>query len=285
MNKFHTGALIYPVDLCLNVKDLRSMGSFYGDLMGFEILSEDEKNVVLGTSGKKILTLTRPDNVILKPPRRTGLYHYAVLLPDRKYLGGFINHLRIKGFPLTGGADHKVSEAIYLQDPEDNGIEVYADVPDTQWTWQGDSVDMGTEPLDFRGLMELGKDLQWKGMPEGTRLGHMHLHVSDLEEAYKFYSTVGFQRVAEMGGTADFISTGGYHHHIGLNVWNGRGAKHAPENSTGLRFYTLAVPSNEELEKISDSLEKNGYWFERDQDRLYTKDPSGNSIALKSNKE
>lgn len=281
MNKFHTGSLIYPVDLCLNVKDLDKMVEFYSDTMGFDVMTKEEKGVQMGVAGKKILSLVRPDDVIQKPPRRTGLYHFAILLPDRKHLGSFINHLRVNNTPVTGGADHEVSEALYLQDPEDNGIEVYSDIPDSQWTWQGDQVNMGTEPLDFRGLMELGKDIEWKGMPEGTKLGHMHLHVRELEEAFLFYSTLGFQRVAELGGSANFISTGGYHHHIGLNVWNGKGADPAPENATGLRYYTLAVSDEESMEEIFKRLADKKYDATIEEGILYTQDPSGNRIQIR----
>lgn len=280
MNKFHEGSLIYPLHLSLNVMDMERMTRFYTESMGFEILDKEDHMVQLGVSGRRILTLVRPEDVVKKPPRRSGLYHFAILLPDRKYLGSFINHLRDGNIPVTGGADHEVSEALYLQDPEDNGIEVYADVEDNQWEWDGDQVSMGTDPLDFRGLMELGKDLDWKGMPEGTRLGHMHLHVGDLEEAYRFYRSIGFRRVAQMGGTANFISTGGYHHHIGLNVWNGRGAKAAPENATGLRYYTLAAPDLEALDRIFKELREEGHPAEIEKGVLHTQDPSGNRIQI-----
>jgi len=280
MNKFHTDPLIYPLNLSLNVMDMEKMTRFYRDSMGFEILEKKDDIVHLGTSGRRILTLERPENVIQKPPRRSGLYHFAILLPDRKHLGSFINHLRDNNVPLTGGADHEVSEALYLQDPEDNGIEVYADVPDSQWEWDGDQVLMGTDPLDFRGLMELGRDLDWTGMPEGTKLGHMHLHVGDLEEAYSYYRRIGFKRVAQMAGSANFISTGGYHHHIGLNVWNGKGAKAAPENATGLRYYTLAAPDGEAQKKIFEELKQGNYKAEIEDGVLFTEDPSGNRIRI-----
>ena len=280
MNKFHTDPLIYPLNLSLNVMDMEKMTRFYRDSMGFEILEKKDDVVHLGTSGRRILTLERPENVIQKPPRRSGLYHFAILLPDRKHLGSFINHLRDNNVPLTGGADHEVSEALYLQDPEDNGIEVYADVPDSQWKWDGDQVPMGTDPLDFRGLMDLGRDLDWTGMPEGTKLGHIHLHVGDLEEAYSYYSRIGFKRVAQMAGSANFISTGGYHHHIGLNVWNGKGAKATPENATGLRCYTFAAPDGEEQKKIFEEFKEGNYKAEIEEGVLLTEDPSGNRIRI-----
>lgn len=280
MNKFHEGSLIYPLNLSLNVMDMDLMTRFYKDSLGLEILEKKNDFVDLGVDGRRILSLVRPENVIQKPPRRTGLYHFAILLPTRKHLGSFINHLRDANVPVTGGADHEVSEALYLQDPEDNGIEVYADIPDSKWEWDGDQVQMGTDPLDFRGLMELGRDTPWTGMPEGTRLGHMHLHVGDLEEAYRFYGLMGFKRVAQLAGSANFISTGGYHHHIGLNVWNGRGAKPAPENATGLRHYTLAAPDSEALEKIFESLQGQNYQAEMEDGVLFTKDPSGNRIQI-----
>jgi len=280
MNKFHEGSLIYPLDLSLNVMDIDLMTRFYEDSMGFEILEKKKDFVDLGVDGRRILTLVRPENVVQKPPRRSGLYHFAILLPHRKDLGSFINHLRDRKVPVTGGADHEVSEALYLQDPEDNGIEVYADVPDSKWEWDGDQVQMGTDPLDFRGLMELGSDTPWTGMPKGTRLGHMHLHVGDLEEAYGYYSLIGFKRVAQMAGSANFISTGGYHHHIGLNVWNGRGAKPAPEDATGLRHYTLAAPDRETQERILESLRDGNQKAEIKEGILYTQDPSGNRIQI-----
>lgn len=281
MTKFHESPNIYPTDLCLKVKDLDKMIGYYSENLGFKIIRREQEMAVLGVGDKEILSLVRPDGVVDKPARRTGLYHFAILLPKRAHLGSFLGNLRNRNLPIQGGSHHGVSEAIYLQDPENNGIEVYSDVPDENWQWQEDRVHMVTEALDYTDLLDLAKDLEWKGMPEGTKLGHMHLHVRDLEESLEFYSLLGFRKVAEIKNSAYFISTGGYHHHMGLNVWNGIGAKPAPENATGMKFFTLSVPGRDQLEEIRKRLDKGKYEYDFADGTLKTEDPSANKIILK----
>jgi len=280
MYNFHNERLVYPDEISLKVLDLKKMTKFYKDIMGFRLLEEGSKKVVLSFDGKKkFLTLITDDLIIPKTRGKTGLYHYAILLPSREILGSFINHLVKVGYNQIGGSNHGVSEALYIQDPEDNGIEIYADVDKKEWKYNGDQVKMVTEPLDYSKLMEIGREIEFTEIPEDTILGHIHLHVGDLDTALKFYNIIGFELVSSLAGSAYFISTGGYHHHIGMNVWNGRGAKAPDENESGLDYFTLRVPKGE-IKNIVAKLDKSNWDYSITQEGLLTKDPSGNTILF-----
>lgn len=282
MIKFHGDNLVHPEEIALRVLDLKTMTNFYNEVMGFILLEESDERSIFSLDGEnKFLTLRANDEFIPKSRGKTGLYHYAILLPTREDLGSFINHLVKKGYNRLGGSNHGVSEALYIQDPEDNGIEIYADVEDNKWEYNGDQVKMVTEPLDYTGLMEVGKDKEFVKIPQGTILGHIHLHVDDLDKSLKFYNRIGFELVSSLAGSAYFISTGGYHHHIGMNVWNGRGAKSPEENESGLDYYTLKVPE-EVLDDILKNLDDSGYDYKRlEGNKILTKDPAGNNILMK----
>lgn len=282
MSKFHDKPNIYVTDLVLKVDDLKRSTEFYEKIMGFKILSETDNSIVFTVDGvTPIIKIIQPDNVIEKLPRRTGLYHFALLLPNRLQLGLFLKNIRNLGYPIRGGSHHGVSEAIYLEDPDDNGIEVYADVDSKSWRWEGDTVDMVTLPLDYDNLIEETKDLQWEGAPSGAIIGHIHLHVSDLEESKKFYiDGLGFDVVMDIARSALFISSGGYHHHIGLNIWNGRGAQPLPENSVGMKYYTLTFPDIQTRQDTIDNLKRLGFSIIEEGNEIFTKDPSENLIKF-----
>jgi catechol 2,3-dioxygenase len=184
---------------------------------------------------------------------------------------------------LSGGADHLVSEALYLDDPDGNGIEIYRDRPRSSWRSKDGQLIMGTEPLDYQGLLaELDdSDDSWTGLHPETALGHMHLHVSYIEEATTFYQDViGLDLMVAMRGSASFLSAGGYHHHLGLNVWNGVGASPPPVNSIGLRYFTVQVPDKKELDNLIQRLQR-ALWPTEDHELgLFVKDPSGNGVVF-----
>ncbi|TQR20269.1 VOC family protein [Psychrobacillus vulpis] len=263
----------------LKVMDLERSLSFYENIIGFKVLKKMDNKVLLTADGETALvSLEQRANLEPKQQRTTGLYHFALLLPSREDLGAILKHFIELRMPL-GSADHLVSEALYLNDPDGNGIEIYRDRPDTEWTWKNDHVDMATLAIDAQGVLAEGASKKWVGLPEDTVMGHIHLHVANLDSTEKFYRALGFEVVTPYPG-ALFMATGKYHHHIGLNTWNGEGAPAAPENIVGMEAYTLVYPSNEELHAALESLkgieapliEENGVYI--------TKDPSQNKIKL-----
>jgi catechol 2,3-dioxygenase len=174
-----------------------------------------------------------------------------------------------------------VSEALYLSDPDGNGIEIYRDRPSSEWTWHDDQVEMTVDPIDARGILAEAEGEAWNGLPAGTVMGHIHLHVSDLKSAEEFYGKgLGFNVVSRFGNQALFISTGGYHHHIGLNTWNGVGAPAPSENSVGLNWFTLHFPNEDKRKSIIHSLEAMGATIKEHDGKILTVDPSGNRIYL-----
>lgn len=273
MSKFHTREIMHPTEIVLKIEDINRSKEFYQKIMGFKILEDKEKEVILTADGNTpIITLVQPDDVIPKLPRRTGLYHFAILLPDRVQLGLFLKHINHMGYPIIGGSNHGVSEAIYLEDPDDNGIEVYADTNIKTLT---------TSPLDYKGLVADTGDLKWQGIPQDAIMGHIHLHVANLNEAKRFYvDGLGFDLVMDMPNSALFISSGGYHHHLGLNIWNGRGVSPLPENSVGMKYYNIRFPSEEIRQDKINGLKELNYEVMELENEIYAKDPSDNLIKL-----
>lgn len=278
---FHQKPHVYVDQVSLAVENLGRSLAFYQEVIGMKILEQSSTKAVLTANGKTpLITIYQPGNIRPKQPRTTGLYHFALLLPTRADLGRVINHLLKLKYPIQGGSDHLVSEALYLADPDGNGIEIYVDRPDSTWNWNNGEVVMTTEPLDIKNLLEVGQG-EWESLPSETIMGHIHLHVSELEKVNEFYCQgLGFEVVSTYGTQALFISTGGYHHHIGLNVWNGIGAPQPLENSVGLINYSLQFPSEEERAKAIERIEKLGYDVTKKEDILLTQDPSGNRIQL-----
>jgi len=278
---FHEKPNLYIRDITLNISDLQRSLAFYTDFLGFHILEQEERKAVLTADGKSpIIILQQPDGVLPKEAGRSGLYHFAILLPSRADLGEMLIHLVKNNYPL-GAADHLVSEALYLNDPDGNGIEIYHDRQAEEWTWQNNYVHMTTDSLDGEGVMKAANGKQWSGMPANTVMGHIHLHVSHLQEAGTFYRNVlGYDVVCEFGKQALFLSTGRYHHHVGMNTWNGVGAPPPSANSVGMKEYSIAIPDVAYMEKIKHSLQElNLDYLEKD-GVLYVHDPSNNQISL-----
>lgn len=272
----------------LKVNDFRVMIPFYENIIGLKMINKDENVATFSANGRDpLLYLEEDKNAIKKPLRTTGLYHFALLLPTRKDLAVTLKHLIQSGYPLTGASDHLFSEAIYLSDPEGNGIEIYADRP--RETWQRDEegyIITTTNPLNVKNLLAEGGDVSWDGLPEQTIMGHIHLHVSHLETSEKFYiHTLGFEKQFHPKMKSlfqgQFVSAGGYHHHIGFNIWMGEGAKQPPENSLGMKFYTIQIPNSQSLDQVLQTLEEQQITFKPFQNGYLVKDPSGNGIVLK----
>jgi catechol 2,3-dioxygenase len=200
----------------------------------------------------------RPGALPVPRGGRLGLYHYAILLPDRAALGRFASHLSRLGV-RAGAADHRVSEALYLQDPDGLGIEVYADRPRTGWRHEAGQLVMATDPLDMRGVMDEAGGEPWTGMPSGTVIGHVHLHVGDLARAEAFYhEALGLDKVVWSYPGALFLSAGGYHHHLGVNTW-AAGAEPAGENEARLLDWEIVLPTAADVRAAGASLASAGY--------------------------
>lgn len=270
----------------LTVHDLERSEQFYHQVMGFKTLQRHASELQLTADGPKPLLVLHGDAAAPPRPRRTtGLYHYAVLTPSRRDLARSIVRLAQSQYPLQGGADHLVSEALYLADPDDNGIEIYRDRPSEEWPRLEDgSLQMANEPLDINGIVgELGgQNDSGDGLAPGTTIGHMHLNVGNLRDAESFYhELLGFDIVVRWHGQALFVSAGGYHHHLGLNTWNGVGAPPPPENAVGLKYFELALPSAGQVEELADRVVKAGLTVEEAGGSPLLRDPFRNGILLK----
>jgi catechol 2,3-dioxygenase len=270
----------------LTVADLDRSLQFYTEVIGLTVLTQTEQTAILGThAGHALLGLTQQASARPQLPYTTGLYHIAILLPSRADLALFVVRLAATKYPLDGVADHLVSEALYLSDPDGNGLEVYRDRPRETWQWHNGLVQMATDPLDVEALLTEGQQLaaaeeHWREVPAGTVIGHMHLRVGNIGQAQQFYvDLLGFEVTQRLPG-ALFISAGGYHHHIGLNTWQSRGAPRPPENSVGLRLFTIELPAAEELTRVQERLQAASWPLERHGDEIAVPDPWGNILLL-----
>jgi catechol 2,3-dioxygenase len=223
----------------LKARNLDALTNFYRDAIGLAVLERDARRVRLGAGGVTLIELEAAPDAKPDDPRTAGLYHTAFLQPTRRDLGRWLVHAARHRVLLTGAADHAVSEAIYLDDPEGNGIEVYRDRLPAEWNWTGDRIRMGNERLDLDDIAAEAGDVPYTGAPDGLRIGHIHLRVGDIEMAQKFYSgAVGLDVTAGRGG-ALFMSSGRYHHHVGSNVWHSAGAGKRDEDRAGLAWFTM----------------------------------------------
>ncbi|MVO98995.1 VOC family protein [Paenibacillus lutrae] len=267
----------------IKVSHLAESVAFYRDVIGLKVLGQNASTAEMSADGKSPLVILEEVPGAVRIPERSaaGLYHFAILLPSRKELGFALRHLAEHRVPI-GQGDHLVSEALYLNDPDGNGIEIYADRP--RDTWQKDKSGhyiMATDPVDWESLLALAGDEAWSGMPAGAVIGHVHFHVGDLKEAERFYcELLGFEITLRFGPSALFIAAGGYHHHIGLNTWAGSGVRPAPANGTGLRWFTLVLPDEGELKRVIGLLQQNGIVVEERPDGFFVQDPWQIGIVL-----
>lgn len=273
----------------LRVADLGRSVAYYETTLGLRVLDRGASGAVLSTQGQDFpLVVLREHHGAHPSPRRghLGLYHFAILLPDRPALGRFVRHLGELDV-RAGAGDHLVSESFYLQDPDNLGIEVYADRPQARWKRIGRQLMMATDPVDVEGVIEAAGATPWSGMPPGTVMGHVHLHVGDLSTASTFFSdTLGFDRMVWQYPGALFLAAGGYHHHLGTNIWAGPAARPPDENMAQLLEWTLVLPDRAGLEGAAESLARAGHPVERDaggagEESLRIKDPWGTPIRLR----
>lgn len=228
-----------PVTLL--ARDLPRLADFYVTLLGLTPLAQTPEAVTLGAQGRPLVHLLARPGLPAPLLSRPGLYHTAFLLPTRADLGRWLAHATHLGLRL-GTGDHLVSEAIYLTDPEGNGVEVYRDRLRSEWTWENGQVRMDTQPVDVRGVLAAAEGKAFGGAPAGTRIGHLHLKVGNAAAAARFYAdTLGLELVGHLPGAA-FLSWGGYHHHLGLNEWHSRGQGRPEAPAAGLGGTEFVTP-------------------------------------------
>ncbi|MDB6064405.1 MAG: Glyoxalase/bleomycin resistance protein/dioxygenase [Pedosphaera sp.] len=277
----------------LRTADLERALGFYSGTLGFEVLATDQNNVALSPPGKDqpLIVLTHDPKAPPRPPRTTGLFHLAIRYPARSDLAAAFLRLARRNYPLQGASDHIVSEALYLADPDGNGVELYTDRPRSQWSWRNGQIAMSTERLDLDDLLATATNHSTDSpMPTGTDLGHLHLNVADLAAAARFYNEfLGLAVTQRSYPGALFLSAGGYHHHIAVNTWAGRASP--PSNAIGLISYRLEVPEPEVLYCLRHRAPLLGYQAKTEPaaaaqapDILQILDPNGASLEIQSNK-
>jgi catechol 2,3-dioxygenase len=272
----------------LQVSDLARSLNYYQQVLGLRLLGQGNGRATLGAQGDNtplVELVERPDARPVPRRGQLGLYHFAILLPDRRALGRFVRHLASLG-ARAGASDHLVSEALYLHDPDGLGIEVYADRPRSSWrvrdTEQGRELTMATEPLDLDSLVRAAGDEPWTGMPAGTVMGHVHLHVGDLERAAEFYhAALGLDAVVWSYPGALFLSAGGYHHHLGINTWAGPDAAPATAGDARLIEWTMLLPDAAAARHAAERLGQAGFNPEPTGSASWTvPDPWGTRLRL-----
>ena len=253
----------------LTVSDLGRSLDYYRQAIGLDLLDESGGEATLGSGGVPLLHLAERAGAA-PADGHTGLFHFALLVPERVDLARWLAHAARDRVQLTGASDHFVSEALYLRDPDHHGIEIYCDRP--RELWEGKVQRMGSWPLDLDDLLQLqpDRDAEFDGLPAGTTMGHVHLRVADVDETIGFYrDLLGFDLMAQLGPEAAFLSAGGYHHHLGGNTWESRGAGPAPEGSATLQHFTILLPDaaarDEAAARVGGSR---------------VDDPSGNTLEL-----
>jgi catechol 2,3-dioxygenase len=278
-------APIAPAEVTLSVADLDRSVAYYENAIGLGVNERAGGRARMGVPGRDLVVLEEQPGARPGRGTNTGLFHLALLLPERRDLASWLTHAGATGVPLTGASDHYVSEALYLRDPDAHGIEIYRDRPRDTWTRAGDgSLNMGTEPLDLRDLMSARDPSEpFLRMPDGTVMGHIHLQVAHLQEARRFYADLlGLDVTVEIPGQASFLSTAGYHHHLGMNVWAGVGAPPPPPGQAALRRAALEVDGDDELDRIEARLAGAGREPVREGARLLVDDPSRNPLELRA---
>ena len=270
----------------LTVSDLSRSRSFYEQAIGLRASENDDGTLTLSVFGERPLIELRGD--ASAPPLNrgaTGLYHLALLMPTRGDLAHALARVAQAQWPLDGASDHLVSEALYLSDPDGNGIEIYRDRPREEWREVDGQLQMSTLPLDLRSILsEIPGDSGIESMaPSGTRMGHVHLQVSDLDSSEAFYNGIlGFDVMVRGYPGALFVSAGGYHHHIGLNTWQSRGARAPQPGAIGLRSLEVLLPTAEAVESVLERVRRAGLEVRSDANGPLVRDPSGNAVLLRS---
>lgn len=273
---------IFSVDL--NVKNLEGMTAYYKDKIGLSVLEETSNHTSLGIEAdNQVLVNLIKTGKKESPAKKAGLFHTAFLLPERKDLGNVLFALLQKEVPIEGASDHGYSEAIYLTDPEGNGIEIYRDKAREEWDIQPDGTIKGvTEQMDAEGVLASRDDQLVDLFPKGTSIGHVHLSVAELSASQSFYTEVlGMQLKYEFGAQARFIAAGGYHHHIGMNTWMGSNVPKRERDDMGLTRFTLSVTTDEQMIQLKENLKVHKVTLDDESETLITvTDPNGIRVTV-----
>lgn len=281
MSAIHPDTTIGAVTL--TVRNLERALAFYQDSIGFRLHGRQENVAMLGAGERDLLVLRGESGARPASRRHTGLYHFAILTPSRRHLARSLRHLIDSGVRPQGFADHLVSEAVYLSDPEGNGIEIYRDRPREEWVYEDGVVQIDTIALDVQGVLDelQGDQEPWTGLDGRTTMGHIHLQVADLEETEAFYrDELGFDLVTRYGPSASFFSAGGYHHHIGSNLWHSAQSGPPPDGSAGLHHFEILLPDEEALAEVVARVGEAGREPEQREDGVFLRDPSGIGVLL-----
>ncbi len=279
MKPFHQKDVMYIKTVTLRVNDIDKMLDFYVNVLKMTLIKTHNHAYDLGTkSGRVLVRLTHDKSARVNKGRRTGLYHFALLLPSRHDLGVFLNDYLANNHPLSGASDHAVSEALYLNDPEGNGIEIYCDRPAEAWVFNPQGIVMKTEPLDHVSLMKEKGD--YTHLPDETVMGHLHLHVNDIVIAKQFFiETLGFNLMLDYGPSASFVSDANYHHHLAFNTWMGQANPHLEDGETGLIAYEVNLP-NHYVHPIKERLMAKQVPYQVEANDIVLKDMNGTTIFL-----
>ena len=266
----------------LQVSDIARSIAYYEKVLGLKLVARNDGRASFGagTDDRVLVELVERPGARPVPHRGLrGLYHFAVLLPDRPSLARFVVHLADIG-ERAGMSDHLVSEALYLKDPDGITIEVYADRPRETWTAVAGQLTMATDPLDVEDLVKSANGVRWEGAPAGTTIGHMHFYVGDINEAERFYHAgLGFDKIVWSYPGALFMSAGGYHHHVGTNIW-AAGAPVATEEDAKLLDWELVLPGAADVNAAASSLESAGFSVDRSDDGVSANDQQGIRVRL-----
>jgi catechol 2,3-dioxygenase len=266
----------------IRVRGLDTVADFYRDAIGLAVMERTATRATLGAGGVRLLVLEAHSGAANESRNAAGLYHTAFLMPARKDLARWLVHAAINRVPLSGFADHRVSESVYLDDPEGNGIEVYADRDPSLWQWSAGTVTMGTDQLDIDDLVSLTdtRVSDYAKAPDELRIGHVHLRVGDLARAESFYGgIIGFDPTRRRSGAA-FLSSGRYHHHLGLNVWQSAGAGRRDDAATGLAWFSLDIDKPDLFAGVEERLRKSGAEIAVQADGIEAADPWGTRVRL-----
>jgi catechol 2,3-dioxygenase len=269
----------------LQIADLSRSLAFYERTLGLHVVERSQTRAALAAHGDARVLVVLEERKGAQPAGHglLGLYHFAILLPDRPSLGRFVRHLAETG-SQAGGSDHLVSEAFYLTDPDGLGIEIYADRPRGTWQRMGRELMISTDPVDVAGLVADAGDAPWNGMPAGTVIGHVHLHVGDIAQGVAFFSeALGFDRMMWRYPGALFLGAGGYHHHLGTNVWAGPRARPSAEHDARLLEWTIEVPTADDVAATAGSVATAGHLVDEiAAGEALTRDPWGTAIRVRA---
>ena len=268
--------------VALRVRDLDAVARFYVEAIGLRVLAREGDLLRLGVGATPLIELRRAADAPPPAPGAAGLYHTAFLLPDRADLACWLGAARARRLAISGAADHAVSEAVYLADPEGNGVEVYADRPRAAWRWEDGQVEMRSGPLAVADLLALAGDRPFDGAPPGTTIGHVHLRVGAIDAAERFYGDALGLAVTRRRAGATFFASGGYHHHLAANVWESRGAGSRGTGDLGLAAFELVAADEGAAAALRERLRAAGVEAAEGAAGLTVEDPWRNRIVLRT---